>query len=69
MNLEINEKMRVLRDHIDEFIGEMDDIIPVDHDLEYEFMEDESGISNTETDTLIENLEGTVTLIEKLLGK
>ena len=69
MDLEIIDKMRALRDHIDEFIGEMDEIVPTDHDLEYDFMEDESGISNTDTDTLIDHLEGTVTLIEKMLVK
>ena len=44
MDLEIIDKMQTLRDHIDDFVGDMEDIVPVDHDLEYEFMEDESGI-------------------------
>jgi hypothetical protein len=67
MDLELNDRLRSLRDYIEDFINEMEDKVPTDHDLEFEFMEDESGISNTDMDTLLDTLEGSVTFVNQMI--
>jgi hypothetical protein len=67
MDLELNERLRSLRDYLEDFINEMEDNVPTDHDLEFEFMEDESGLSNTDMDTLLDSFEGSVTLIQQMI--
>ena len=71
MDLELMEKLRHLADSLGDFIDEMDDIVynQDDDDKEYEFMEDESGISNTEMDNLLETLTHGLELTNKMIVK
>ena len=71
MDLELTDQLRVLAEHLEGFIDNMEDIIHnhEDDDNEYVFMEDESGISNTEMDNLLETLNHGLDLTHKLVLK
>jgi hypothetical protein len=67
MDLEKKEQLEKLHDGIEEFltfIEEHEDI--EEEDGEYEFLADESGVSNTEWDNFIESLNVVSEHIEKL---
>lgn len=65
MNLEKQEALLVLDESIVEFLETFVEEEEYD-DNEYEFLSDESGISNTKTDNLIKLLESTRELVSEL---
>jgi hypothetical protein len=69
MDLELTDQLRGLAEHLESFIDHMEDLVhnSAHDDNEYEFMEDESGISNTEMDNLVEILNQGLDLTNKLV--
>lgn len=69
MDLEFTETLRALAEYIENFIDNTDELVhnADDDDKEYSFMEDESGISNTEIDNLIHTLTHGLELTTKLI--
>ena len=69
MDLEFTDTLRALAEYIEVFIDNTDELVhnTDDDDREYSFMEDESGISNTEIDNLIETLTHGLELTHKLV--
>ena len=67
MDLEKKEQLERLNDCINEFLTFIEEHEDIDvEDGEYEFLTDESGISNTEWDNFIDSLYGINDHIEKL---
>jgi hypothetical protein len=59
MNLELREQLEKLNDAIHVFIEYVEDHVTEETDEaeeEYKFLEDESGVSNTHLDNLMESL-------------
>lgn len=71
MDLELMEQLRSLANDIGDFIDNMDDIVydQSEDDKEFKFMEDESGVSNTEMDNLLETLHHGLELTNKMIAK
>jgi hypothetical protein len=68
MDLELREDLTTLRDSVGNFIENLD-AVEINEDLEYTFLEDESGISNTKLDNLVETLQHVVVLVDGLITK
>ena len=69
MNLDLQLHLDKLNDQIADFMEFMEDCseeLDDDDEKEYDFLTDESGISNTELDNLVESLYHISDLIEKI---
>jgi hypothetical protein len=68
MNFEIIENLNILAETINLFLEFSDEYISEinNEELEYEFLEDENGISNTELDNIIEHLEQVIKIIDRI---
>lgn len=68
MNLELREHLDQLRNNIDDFLVFVEEhhSVDFDDDSEYTFLEDESGLSNTELDNFVAMLEQICNTIEQL---
>ena len=70
MDLELRENLDKLHDTIEHFIDwieeEKQDMLESNEETEYEFLRDESGISNSDLDNFVETLQHVTEFIEKL---
>lgn len=70
MDLELTDQLRSLVEYLENFIDNMEDAVHNhEEDHEYSFMTDESGISNTEMDNLLETLNHGLDLTKQLVVK
>jgi len=67
MNLELRDDLDALKDSVSEFIDIADALELNQEEGEYNFLEDESGISSTKLELLIDHLKRIVDMINQLV--